>query len=69
MPGLSGWGFLDRLKAMQGNLAQMDIYILSAFSNSQDREMAKWHPMVKGYYDKPLTKSVLKRIFLADNMN
>ena len=69
MPGLNGWEFLERLKEIQYKWVQMEIYILSAFSNSKDREKAKQHSMIQGYYDKPLTKSILKKIFQPEKID
>lgn len=64
MPGMDGWEFLDRIKHMTDKLSKVNIYILSAFANSKDRERAKHHPMIKGYFNKPLTKSILEKVFL-----
>jgi CheY-like chemotaxis protein len=63
MPEMDGWEFLDRLKLITDGLQTVDIYILSAFANSKDRERAKHHPMIQGYFDKPLSKSILEKIF------
>ena len=63
MPGMDGWQFLERLKQIGDAWQKIDIYILSAFANSKDRERAKHHPMIQGYFDKPLSKSVLEKIF------
>ena len=65
MQGMDGWEFLDTLKQMTDRPLRTDIYILSAFTNSKDRLRAKEHPMVQGYFDKPLTKDTVNRIFLA----
>ena len=51
MRGMDGW-----------ELQKTDIYILSAFSNSKDRARAKGHPMIKGHFDKPLSKSIMDKI-------
>lgn len=64
MPGMDGWEFLDKVKLITDGLQMMDIYILSAFANSKDRERAKHHPMIRGYFDKPLSKSILEKILL-----
>ncbi|MGB5666382.1 MAG: response regulator [Maribacter sp.] len=65
MQGMDGWEFLDTLKNMTDRPLRTDIYILSAFTNSKDRLRAKEHPMVQGYFDKPLSKDTVNRIFLA----
>ncbi|MEM9001669.1 MAG: response regulator [Bacteroidota bacterium] len=67
MGDMDGWEFLESLKRLSKGLRQPEIYILSAFSNSKDRAIAKAHPCVKGYFDKPLSRNVLDRI-LASKM-
>lgn len=64
MPGIGGWEFLDKLKHITEWPLRTDIYILSAFANTKDRTRAKEHPMIQGYFDKPLSKDTLNRIFL-----
>ncbi len=63
MPNMNGWQFLDHLKDILNDSHMVDIYILSAFAKSKDREKAKLHPMIKGYFDKPLSKNALDKIF------
>ncbi|MGB5818475.1 MAG: response regulator [Saonia sp.] len=65
MQGMDGWEFLDKLKCISEGRQKTDIYILSAFTNSKDRARAKEHPMVQGYFDKPLSKSIVDRILLS----
>jgi len=62
MHGMDGWEFLDSLKIGNNVLQKTDIYILSGFVNSIDRARAKEHPMVKGHFDKPLSKSIMDKI-------
>ncbi|NKI30891.1 response regulator [Croceivirga thetidis] len=63
MDGMDGWDFIKNLEVLcQGNI-QPSIFILSAFSNSKDREIAKQHSMIAGYFDKPLTKLNLEKVF------
>ncbi|MGI9550469.1 MAG: response regulator [Aurantibacter sp.] len=64
MPGMDGWEFLDRIKHITDWREKMDIYILSAFANSSDRDRAKEHPLIQGYFDKPLSRGILEKIFL-----
>jgi len=68
MPEMDGWDFLEALKKLDGDWEKIDIYILSAFANSKDREKAKSHPGICGHFDKPLSKSVLEKIF-APNLH
>lgn len=60
---MDGWGFLNELQTMLTDSAMPDIYILSAFGKSKDRELAQQHPHVLGYIDKPLTRNRLEKIF------
>jgi hypothetical protein len=46
-------------KAYNHDLLPMDIYILSAFSKSKDSRRALKHPLVKGYFYKPVTRAEL----------
>lgn len=62
MQGMNGWELLDKLKIISGFSQRTDIYVLSAFANSNDRARAKGHPMIKGYFDKPLSKSIVDKI-------
>lgn len=64
MDGMDGWEFLDALKQITEWPIRTDIYILSAFTNAKDRTRAKEHPMIQGYFDKPLSKDTVNRIFL-----
>ena len=57
MPKMGGWEFLDRLEKIQGRTKEMEIYVLSAFTNSKDRIRAREHPMIKGFFDKPLSRN------------
>ena len=52
----------DTAEAVTNALQKTDIYILSAFANSNDRARAKGHPMIKGHFDKPLSKSIMDKI-------
>lgn len=66
MENMSGWEFLDNLKNLSKTKKMPDIYVLSAFSNSKDRAIAKKHTLIKGYIDKPLSKNSLDKIFKAE---
>ena len=63
MEHMSGWEFLDNLKNLSSTKKMPDVYVLSAFSNSKDRAIAKKHKVIKGYIDKPLSKNSLDKIF------
>ncbi|GGG41037.1 hypothetical protein GCM10011414_08170 [Croceivirga lutea] len=62
MGDMDGWEFLDHLEVLLKNRPKPKIYILSAFSKIKDREQAKAHPLIEGYFDKPLTRSSLAKI-------
>jgi len=64
MPTMNGWEFLERFEALQIDSKTTDVYILSAFTNSKDRDIAKGHPSVKGHFDKPISKEALNGVFL-----
>ena len=65
MPGMNGWQFLERLAQMSKGHKKTDVYVLSAFSNSKDRQEAKAHPAIVGHYDKPLSRMDMERTLLA----
>ncbi|MGB6153066.1 MAG: response regulator [Pricia sp.] len=64
MPDMDGWSFLRELEEMDGTLEMMGVYILSAFTGSEDRNIAKNNPLIRGFFDKPLSganvQSILK---------
>lgn len=62
-PESDGWDFLDKIEENQKSAAEMEIYIVSSFSNPKDKIYAQEHPMVKAYFDKPITKTNLDHVF------
>ena len=64
MPKMNGWEFLAKFEAIKGRSNKTDIYILSAFSNSKDREKARKHQSIKGYIEKPVSKLVLDDVLV-----
>ena len=64
MPDMDGWSFLRELEEMDGTLKMIGVYILSAFTGSEDRNIAKNNPLIQGFFDKPLNganvQSILK---------
>ena len=69
LPVLTGWHFLVELEKFRGSIAPFEIYIVSAFSNSTDRQRAKNHSLVKGYFEKPLDNFAVEQIFMSGPMN
>ena len=63
MPKMNGWDFLEKLEEMPEHVRSSDIYILTAFLSTKERQRASTHPVVKGYFDKPISKRALSRIF------
>jgi len=62
-PMVDGWHFLEALENDRKILTGLEIYIVSAFSNSKDRIRAKEHPLVKGHFDKPIGNADLDSVF------
>ncbi|MEX0288064.1 MAG: response regulator [Flavobacteriaceae bacterium] len=63
MGELDGWDFLDHFSKITNWPKKTAIYILSAFTNSKDRAKAKDHPLIHGYFDKPITQNDISEIF------
>ena len=56
MPILDGWGFLKEFEQLKTNLNyDVDIFILSSSTNSNDISRSKSNPFVRGYLKKPLS--------------
>ncbi len=68
MNGMDGWDFLDAIESMIHDGYTSEIYILSSFTNAKDRERAKKHPIIKGYFDKPLSKNMMNTILLSKTL-
>jgi len=62
MPEMDGWEFLAEFEKLFEDSSLL-IYALSAFGNAKDRERVKNHPLVHGYFDKPLSKVNVDKIF------
>jgi two-component system chemotaxis response regulator CheY len=63
MPEMNGWDFLDKLEAIQETLAKKSIiYINSSSDEHSDKAIS--HPLVKGYFRKPIEHSKLQAIFI-----
>ncbi|MFK7811341.1 MAG: response regulator [Maribacter sp.] len=63
MPEMDGWEFLREIEKMTGWEDKVKVYIISAFARSKDRDLAKSHALVQGYFDKPLSKVSADKIF------
>ena len=63
MPGLDGWGFLERFAEIKDSLIKnIEICIISSSNHRLDRERAEALPVVKAYIQKPVTLEGLKEI-------
>ena len=62
MPDLDGWAFLDRYYNIGDFADRTKVFILSTFASSLDRNRAKFHSMVEGFYDKPLSRNSIIQI-------
>lgn len=63
MPYMDGWEFLDRLSDIRYPSEEVAIYILSTFTNSAARNRAREHSLVKGFFERPLSKANIEDIF------
>jgi CheY-like chemotaxis protein len=67
MPVMSGWEFLDEFSLFPENMhTQMDIFLLSSSIDPDDKEKAEKHPLVGGYYSKPLSRETMQDIYKKD---
>ncbi len=63
MPQMDGFGFLEEyLKFPEHVTANVSVYMLTSSSDPNDIERATQNPMVKKYFSKPLTESVLNEL-------
>ncbi|QLG44407.1 response regulator [Costertonia aggregata] len=65
MPKMDGWEFLEKFKALEYDTDKIEIFIISSFTNSQDRNKTQENPHVAGYFEKPLSKGNLDKILLS----
>jgi CheY-like chemotaxis protein len=64
MPIMNGWEFLDTFSSLPSLLQEkITIFILSSSIDPEDIEKAQKHPLVNGYYSKPLRKETINQIF------
>ena len=62
MPKMDGWEFLDQVKILLNEKYVPPVYLLSSFETSEHIRKAKSHPLVKGYFVKPISKENLTTI-------
>ena len=64
MPGLNGWGVLERFVTFSNSLKQnFTISLLSSSVAIRDKQLAAKNPLVSGYIEKPLSIPHLKQLF------
>ncbi len=66
MEEMDGWAFVDNLRHLAKKRSFPKIYVLSAFVNAKDRAIAKEHKLISGYFDKPLSRNALEKIFVKN---
>ncbi len=70
MPNMDGWDFLREFSNIYSPNIPTDIYVLSSFSNKELRKKVSEHPLVKGCFNKPLTKLDVEKILVnKQNLN
>ncbi len=63
MPGMNGFGFLDKLMNTAGVVKEnFQIYMVSSFTNDMDKERLKKYNIL-GFINKPLSLNKLKSLF------
>ncbi|HDZ14252.1 hypothetical protein LCGC14_1121820 [marine sediment metagenome] len=63
MPGMDGWSFIEEIEKMGDTVSKIQIYILTSFTNLNDRKIAQQHPLIKGFFRKPLSLANVEVIF------
>lgn len=65
MPEVDGWEFLNQLKKIEDQLTKKAaIYIISSSSHPRDLDRAAALPIVRHYFQKPVTLEVLRKVAL-----
>lgn len=63
MPVLNGWGFLDNLKKINLNsFTKFQLYIVTSSTDESDMLKAQSYPVIKKFYQKPLSKQDIEEI-------
>jgi CheY-like chemotaxis protein len=66
MPRLNGWEFLDKYKSIVG---KFPIFMLTSSLDPSDQRKAAEHPLLTGFFVKPLTKEMMLEIFDIAKLN
>ena len=63
LPRMMSWEFIEKFKKQpEGLRSWFDIYILSSSIDGRDKTRVASNPVIKGYFQKPLEKEVLKEL-------
>ncbi len=65
MPRISGWEFLERFQLLNINIP---VIMLTSSIDPLDRRKASHFSLIKGYYNKPLSKEMIMEIFEKCNI-
>lgn len=63
MPELSGWDVLNMLSTLDEKIIEnLTVIMLSSSIDPKDEQQAASHPLVSGYFEKPLSAARLKQV-------
>jgi CheY-like chemotaxis protein len=62
MAGMDGFEFLYKMESLNDHFHNAKIYILSSSTRDEDRTKALSYKLVKGYFDKPLSRLHIEEI-------
>jgi DNA-binding NtrC family response regulator len=63
MPGITGWEFLEQLKALN---VEANVYMYSSSIDPDDVKEARNYPMVKDFISKPLDSRTIRQILYVN---
>lgn len=63
MPVMTGWEFLEDYAKLPESNVHVDIFILTSSVSDSDKDKARNNPNVKDFITKPITLSVVEKLF------
>jgi CheY-like chemotaxis protein len=63
MPRIDGWEFITEYKKIVPEAERSRIVVLSSSANPDDKLRAEKSPEISGFYNKPLTKEIMREIY------